>query len=236
MASGVGGVTTDITSQIHAAGGPKANKLREGIAEKVEKRDDASQVLKINQKEDLQQRAAPPGQRQDGQDQSKMVSEMDRVQISSDIAGQAAVARQSDARINARDSSVPDSSISVREKNRHQFEKPDEMQSEESQTPREHQAEMMEGLNHTPTSEGNGLGQTERSLAGSGFGGYTNRAVGGLGGYAESVETSAKIDQDHPLNETGPKARIEAASEDRPKETAPGQLESEVGKTIDKMI
>ena len=83
---------------------------------------------------------------------------------------------------------------------------------------------------------GNSMGKAERSTDGAGFGGYSNRQASGLGGFEESVKTTANVDQDHPNNEMGAKARAEGVEEDRPHETKPGQLESEVGKTIDKMI
>ena len=80
------------------------------------------------------------------------------------------------------------------------------------------------------------LGQTERSTEGAGFGGYSNRAASGLGGHDEAVGTTSEIDQDHPLNTTSPKARAEGVEQDRPAETKPGQLESGLGTTIDKML
>ena len=83
---------------------------------------------------------------------------------------------------------------------------------------------------------GNSMGKAERSTEGAGFGGYSNRAASGLGGFEESVETTATIDQDHPKNVNSVKARAEGVEEDRPKETKPGQPESGLGKTIDEMI
>ena len=62
------------------------------------------------------------------------------------------------------------------------------------------------------------------------------RAASGLGGYEESVKTTATIDQDHPKNTDSVKARAEGVEQDRPNETKPGQPESGVGKTIDEMI
>jgi len=230
-----GDITTDITSQIHAKGGPKANKLQAGtdnlqegmtINAKGKTRATASQALKQNQIEDLEKRAvAAPAKSHDGQDRSKIVSEEDRVELSADVGAQTAVSRQSDSRINKSDSST-------KEQNQAKLEHPNAVRE-----PREQQKEMMKILSgQTPASMGNSMGKTERSIEGAGFGGYSNRAASGLGGYEESVKTTAGIDQDHPNNSMGAKARIEAVEEDRPNETKPGQLESEMGQTIDEMI
>ena len=229
MAWDKGDITTDITSQVHATGGPNANKLQEaGIATtaKVQERATTSQALKQNQEEDLQKRAvAGPAQSHDGQDQSKIAQEVDRVEISADVKAQNATSRQPDSRIN-------NSDTSVREKNRTELKHPDEVRK-----PSEQQNEMMEILSgNTPASMGNSMGKAERSTEGAGFGGYSNRAASGLGGHDEAVGTTSKVDQDHPLNAMGAKARAEGVEQDRPKETKPGQPESGVGKTIDEMI
>ena len=231
MAWDKGDIATDITSQVHATGGPKANKLQagtdnlqEGIATtaKIQKRATTSQALKQNQEEDLQKRAvAPPAQSHDGQDQSKIAQEVDRVEISADVKAQNAASRQSDSRVNNYDTSV-------REKNRTELKHPDEIRK-----PSEQQNEMMEILSgNTPAS----MGTTERSTDGAGFGGYSNRAASGMGGYEESVTTTAEVDQDHPNNPAGAKARVEGIKEDRPSETMPGQPESGVGTSIDEML
>jgi hypothetical protein len=225
MAWDKGDITTDITSQVHAAGGPKANKLQEaGIATtaKVQERATTSQALKQNQEEDLQKKAvAAPAQSHDGQDQSKIAQEVDRVEISADVKAQNATSRQPDSRIN-------NSDTSVREKNRTELKHPDEIRK-----PSERQNEMMEILSgNTPAS----MGKSERSTDGAGFGGYSNRAASGMGGYEESVTTTAEVDQDHPNNPAGAEARAEGVEEDRPKEIKPGQPESGVGTSIDKML
>ena len=225
MAWDKGDITTDITSQVHATGGPNANKLQEaGIATtaKVQERATTSQALKQNQEEDLQKKAvAAPAQSHDGQDQSKIAQEVDRVEISADVKAQNATSRQPDSRIN-------NSDTSVREKNRTELKHPDEVRK-----PSEQQNEMMEILSgNTPAS----MGKAERSADGAGFGGYSNRAASGMGGYEESVTTTADVDQDHPNNPAGAKARAEGIEEDRPKETKPGQPESGVGTTVDKML
>ena len=229
MAWDKGDIATDITSQVHATGGPKANKLQEaGIATtaKVQERATTSQALKQNQEEDLQKKAvAAPAQSHDGQDQSKIAQEVDRVEISADVKAQNAASRQPDSRVNSSDTSV-------REKNRTELKHPDEVRK-----PREQQNEMMKILSgQTPASMGNSMGKAERSTDGAGFGGYSNRQASGLGGFEESVKTTANVDQDHPNNEMGAKARAEGVEEDRPHETKPGQLESGLGKAVDKMI
>ena len=225
MAWDKGDITTDITSQVHATGGPKANKLQEaGIATtaKVQERATTSQALKQNQEEDFQKKAvAAPAQSHDGQDQSKIAQEVDRVEISADVKAQNAASRQPDSRVN-------NSDTSVKEKNRTELKHPDEIRK-----PSEQQNEMMEILSgNTPAS----MGKAERSADGAGFGGYSNRAASGLGGHDEAVGTTANVDQDHPLNPTSAKARAEGVEQDRPKDTKPGQPESGVGKTIDEMI
>ena len=225
MAWDKGDIATDITSQVHATGGPKANKLQEaGIATtaKVQERATTSQALKQNQEEDFQKKAvAAPAQSHDGQDQSKIAQEVDRVEISADVKAQNAVSRQPDSRVN-------NSDTSVKEKNRTELKHPDEIRK-----PSEQQNEMMEILSgNTPAS----MGTTERSTDGAGFGGYSNRAASGMGEYEESVTTTADVDQDHSNNPLGAKARVEGIGEDRPHETKPGQLESGVGTSVDKLM
>jgi hypothetical protein len=142
-------------------------------------------------------------------------------EISVNLSAQADAARQSDSRIDKPDSSV-------REKNRAQLKHPDEVRK-----PSEQQNEMMEILSgNTPAS----MGTTERSTDGAGFGGYSNRAASGMGEYEESVTTTAEVDQDHSNNPLGAKARVEGIGEDRPHETKPGQLESGVGTSVDKLM
>jgi phage-related protein len=98
--------------------------------------------------------------------------------------------------------------------------------------------EMLKGntpfFSRIKASMGTSMRQSE-STEGAG-GGYSNRAASGLGGYEESVEMTADIDQDHPNNVMSAKARVEGVEKDRPHETKPGQPESGVGTTIDKML
>ena len=224
MASGISGVTTDISSQLHSKGGPKANELQATKHEAKNTAKKIDQILNETHQSDLIQknRALTPSEKQEVNDKSKMSS---ADEISVNLSAQADAARQSDSRIDKPDSSV-------REKNRAQLKHPDEVRK-----PSEQQNEMMEILSgNTPASMGNSMGKSERSTEGAGFGGYSNRAASGLGGFEESVETTANIDQDHPKNVNSGKARAEGVEQDRPKETKPGQPESGVGKTIDEMI
>ena len=220
MASGISGVTTDISSQLHAKGGPKANDLQATKHEAKSTAKQLNQVLKENHKTDLIKRngGLTPAEKQEVNDKSKMSS---ADEISVNLSAQAEAARQSDSRIDKPDSSV-------REKNRAQLKHPDEVRK-----PSEQQNEMMEILSGQSSAT---LGKTDRSIEGAGFGGYSNRAASGLGGFDESVKTTATIDQDHPKNVNSAKARAEGIEQDRPKETKPGQPESGVGKTIDEMI
>ena len=220
MASGISGVTTDISSQLHAKGGPKANDLQATKHEAKSTAKQLNQVLKENHKTDLIKRngGLTPAEKQEVNDKSKMSS---ADEISVNLSAQAEAARQSDSRIDKPDSSV-------REKNRAQLKHPDEVRK-----PSEQQNEMMEILSGQSSAT---LGKAERATEGAGFGGYSNRAASGLGGFDESVGTTANVDQDHPKNVNSAKARAEGVEQDRPKETKPGQPESGVGKTIDEMI
>ena len=220
MASGISGVTTDISSQLHAKGGPKANDLQATKHEAKSTAKQLNQVLKENHKTDLIKKngGLTPAEKQEVNDKSKMSS---ADEISVNLSAQAEAARQSDSRIDKPDSSV-------REKNRAQLKHPDEVRK-----PSEQQNEMMEILSGQSSAT---LGKAERATEGAGFGGYSNRAASGLGGFDESVKTTATVDQDHPKNVNSAKARAEGVEQDRPKETKPGQPESGVGKTIDEMI
>ena len=224
MASGISGVTTDISSQLHAKGGPKANELQATKHDAKSTAKQLNQILKEGHKNDLinKNTGLSPAEKQEVNDKSKMSS---ADEISVNLLAQADAARQSDSRIDKPDSSV-------REKNRAQLKHPDDVRK-----PKEMQQEMMKILSgHSGPGMGNSMGKAERSIEGAGFGGYSNRAASGLGGYEESVKTTATIDQDHPKNTDSVKARAEGVEEDRPKETKPGQPESGVGKTIDEMI
>ena len=209
MASGISGVTTDISSQLHAKGGPKANDLQATKHEAKSTAKQLNQVLKENHKNDLinKNTGLSPAEKQEVNDKSKMSS---ADEISVNLSAQAEAARQSDSRIDKPDSSV-------REKNRAQLKHPDEVRK-----PSEQQNEMMEILSGQSSAT---LGKTDRSTEGA-----------GLGGFDESVGTTANVDQDHPKNVNSAKARAEGVEQDRPKETKPGQPESGVGKTIDEMI
>ena len=225
MASGISGVTTDISSQLHAKGGPKANDLQATKHEAKSTAKQLNQILKESHKNDLinKNTGLSPAEKQEVNDKSKMSS---ADEISVNLAEQVQAARRTDS------IAFDKSDTSVREKNRTELKHPDEVRK-----PSEQQNEMMEILSgNTPASMGNSMGKAERSTEGAGFGGYSNRAASGLGGHDEAVGTTANVDQDHPLNPTSAKARAEGVEQDRPKETKPGQPESGVGKTIDEMI
>ena len=224
MASGISGVTTDISSQLHAKGGPKANDLQATKHEAKNTAKNLNQILKEGHKNDLinKNTGLSPAEKQEVNDKSKMSS---ADEISVNLSAQADAARQSDSRIDKPDSTV-------REKNRAQLKHPDEVRK-----PSEQQNEMMKILSgNTGASMGNSMGKAERSTEGAGFGGYSNRAASGLGGFEESVETTANVDQDHPKNLTSAKAKDLAMEQDRPKETKPGQPESGVGTAVDQML
>ena len=217
-------ITTDISSQVHAKGGPKANEIQATKHEAKNTAKKIDQILGENHKNDLIQknRALTPAEKQEVNDRSKMSS---ADEISVNLSAQAEAARRTDS------IAFDKPAESVREKNNKQ------MKEAGGVEPAKQQEEMMKILSgQTPASLGNTLGQAERSMDGAGFGGYSNRRASGLGGYEEAVKTTAKIDQDHPNNPSASKARIEGIEEDRPLETKPGQPESGVGKTIDEMI
>ena len=218
-------ITTDITSQLHAKGGPKANEIQATKHEAKNTGKKIDQILNENHQNDLIQKnkALTPAEKQEVNDKSKM-SSADEVSVH--LAEQVQAARRADS------IAFDKSDTSVREKNRTELKHPDEVRK-----PSDHQNEMMEILSgNTPASMGNSMGKSERSTEGAGFGGYSNRAASGLGGHDEAVGTTAKVDQDHPLNPESAKARAEGVEEDRPYETKPGQPESGVGTSIDEMI
>ena len=227
MAWDKGDITTDITSQVHAkrlAKTGEAHSKHATNSNSVKQANELKNIMenKSNNAQVWKNLALTPAEKQEVNDKSKMSS---ADEISVNLSAQADAARQSDSRIDKPDSSV-------REKNRAQLKHPDEVRK-----PSEQQNEMMKILSgNTPASMGNSMGKAERSTDGAGFGGYSNRAASGMGGYEESVSTTAEIDQDNPLNPLGAKARAEGVEEDRPKETKPGQPESGVGTTIDKML
>ncbi len=214
----------DISSQLHAKGGPKANDLQATKHEAKNTAKKIDQILNENHKNDLIQKntALTPAEQQEVNDKSKMSS---ADEISVNLSAQAEAARRTDS------IAFDKPAESVREKNNKQ------MKEAGGVEPAKQQEEMMKILSgQTPASLGNTLGQAERSMDGAGFSGYSNRRASGLGGYEEAVKTTARIDQDHPNNPSASKARIEGIEEDRPLETKPGQPESGVGKTIDEMI
>ena len=228
MAWDKGDIATDITSQVHAkrlAKTGEAHSKHATNSNSVKQANELKNILenKSNNAQVWKNLALTPAEKQEVNDKSKM-SSADGVSVN--LAEQVQAARRTDS------IAFDKSDTSVREKNRTELKHPDEIRK-----PREQQNEMMEILSgNTPASMGNSMGKAERSTEGAGFGGYSNRAASGLGGHEEAVGTTAKVDQDHPLNAMSAKARAEGVEQDRPKDTKPGQPESGVGKTIDEMI
>ena len=228
MAWDKGDITMDITSQVHAkrlAKTGEAHSKHATNSNSVKQANELKNILenKGNNAQAWKSLALTPAEKQEVNDKSKM-SSADEVSVN--LAEQVQAARRTDS------IAFDKSDTSVREKNRTELKHPDEIRK-----PSERQNEMMEILSgNTPASMGTSMGKSERSTDGAGFGGYSNRAASGLGGYEESVTTTAEVDQDHPNNPAGAKARVEGVEEDRPKETKPGQPESGVGTTVDKML
>ena len=224
MAWDKGDITTDITSQVHAkrlAKTGEAHSKHATNSNSVKQANELKNIMenKSNNAQVWKNLALTPAEKQEVNDKSKM-SSADGVSVN--LAEQVQAARRTDS------IAFDKSDTSVREKNRTELKHLDEIRK-----PSEQQNEMMEILSgNTPAS----MGTTERSTDGAGFGGYSNRAASGMGGYEESVTTTAEVDQDHPNNPTGAEARAEGVEQDRPKDTKPGQPESGVGKTIDEMI
>ena len=226
MAWDKGDITTDITSQVHAkrlAKTGEAHSKHATNSNSVKQANELKNILenKGNNAQAWKSLALTPAEKQEVNDKSKM-SSADGVSVN--LSEQVQAARRTDS------IAFDKSDTSVREKNRTELKHPDEIRK-----PSEQQNEMMEILSgNTPASMGASLRQSVSS-DGAG-GGYSNRPASGLGGYEESVTTTAEIDQDHPNNPLGAKARVEGSEEDRPHETKPGQLESGVGTSVDKLI
>ena len=224
MAWDKGDITTDITSQVHAkrlAKTGEAHSKHATNSNSVKQANELKNIMenKSNNAQVWKNLALTPAEKQEVNDKSKM-SSADGVSVN--LAEQVQAARRTDS------IAFDKSDTSVREKNRTEVKHPDEIRK-----PSEQQNEMMEILSgNTPAS----MGTTERSTDGAGFGGYSNRAASGMGEYEESVTTTADIDQDHSNNPLGAKARVEGIGEDRPHETKPGQLESGVGTSVDKLM
>ena len=98
-------ITTDISSQVHAKGGPKANEIQATKHEAKNTAKKIDQVLNETHQSDLIQknRALTPSEKQEVNDKSKMSS---ADEISVNLSAQADAARQSDSRIDKPDSSV----------------------------------------------------------------------------------------------------------------------------------
>ena len=230
MAWDKGDITTDITSQLHAKGGPKANTIQ--ASTELTEGDDlhegakitdakprltASQVLVHNQTDDPKNRAAvAPAQSQDGQGQSKIVSEEDRVEISADVEAQSAVSRQSDSRINNKPDSANDYRANKEDQN--PLNKPGEILRNPSE-----QAAAMHSILSGPTPASIGLSENMKTK-GMGFEGSD-----------DVVDVVRAVDRVHLDNR---EALIEKESEIYREQIQknPTAVEAEVGQNMDKLI
>ena len=215
-------ITTDITSQLHATGGAKANDLQASTDDlqksmmDPKSRATTSQVLKQNET-DAQHPATAPAQNVGGpgpNNATRKSTEEDRVQLSADVRDLTYVSRQSDSPVNKGPNEM------VLEKKIEEKPGPMKQVYEDREKPSE-QAEQMNMILSGDTPYQMSAAEESKS---SMFGGFT-----------QDVERLAEIDQDHPENATSPKARIDAAEKEQP-EAKPGAVESEMGQTIDKLI
>ena len=232
MAWDKGDITMDITSQVHAkrlAKTGEAHSKHATNSNSVKQANELKNILenKGNNAQAWKSLALTPAEKQEVNDKSKM-SSADEVSVN--LAEQVQATRRTDSIAFDR------SDTSVREKNSTGAEHLGEIR--ETRVEQEDKMEMLKGntpfFSRIKASMGASMRQSE-STDGAG-GGYSNRAASGLGGYEESVTTTAEVDQDHSNNPLGAKARVEGIEEDRPIETTPGQPESGVGTTIDKML
>ena len=228
MAWDKGDITTDITSQLHAQGGPNANKIQasteltkagdlQAQITDAKPRLTASQVLVHNQTDDPKNRAAvAPAQSQDGQGQSKIVSEEDRVEISADVEAQSAVSRQSDSRINNKPDPANDYRANKEDQN--PLEKPGEILRNPSE-----QADAMQSILGGPTPASIGLSE---NLAKKGM---------GFEGSDDVVDVVRAIDRSH-LDTREELNAHEKESAVHKEQTQGNPAESEVGQSLDKLI
>ena len=215
-------ITTDITSQLHATGGAKANELQASTDDLQKSMMDAksrattSQVLKQNEA-DAQHPATAPAQNSGGpgpNNTARKSTEEDRVQLSADVRDLTYVSRQSDSPVNKGPNEM------VLEKKIEEKPGPTNQVNED----REKLSEKAEQLNMILS------GETPAKMS------LSEEAKSGMfGGYSQDVEKLAEVDQDHPENVASPKARTDAAVKEEA-ESKPGAVESEVGQTLDKLI
>ena len=223
MAWDKGNITTDITSQLHAAGGAKANDMQASTDDLQKSMMDpnsratTSQVLKQNEV-DAQHPATAPAQNTSGpgpNNAARKSTEEDRVQLSADVRDLTYVSRQAESPINKGPKEM------VLEKKLE--EKPGPMKEvyEKREKPSEQAEEMHKILSgETPYK----MSMAEESKSSM------------FGGYNQAVENVAEVDQDHPMNPTSRIALVESAEQERPEENKPGAVESEIGQTLDKLI
>ena len=221
-------ITTDITSQLNAAGGTKANKIQasteltkaggdlQAQVTAAKPRHTTSQVLKQNEV-DAQHAATAPPQNSGGpgpNNTARKSTEEDRVQLSADVRDLTYVSRQSDSPVNKGPNEM------VLEKKIEEKPGPMKQVYEDREKPSE-KAEQLHMILSGETPAKMSLAEEAKS--------------GMFAGYSQEVEKLAEVDQDHPENAASPKARTEAAVEEQA-ESKPGAVESEVGQTLDKLI
>mgnify|MGYP001215520404 CR=1 FL=1 len=216
-------ITTDITSQLHATGGAKANELQASTDDlqksmmDPKSRATASQVLKQNEV-DAQHPATAPAQNVSGPGPNNTVrqsTEEDRVQLSADVRDLTYVSRQSDSPVNKGPNEM------VLEKKIEEKPGPMKQVYEDREKPSE-KAEQLHMILSGETPAKMSLAEEAKS--------------GMFGGYSQDVKRLAEVDQDHPENPTSPTAIIESTEQERPEESKFGTAESEMGQTLDKLI
>ena len=216
-------ITTDITSQLHATGGAKANQLQASTADLQKSMMDAksrattSQTLKQNEA-DAQHPATAPAQNSGGpgpNNAGRKSTEEDRVQLSADVRDLTYVSRQSDSPINKGPNEM------VLEKKLEEKPGPMRQVYEDREKPSEKADQMNKILSGPTPSKMSAAEESKSSM---------------FGGFEQDVEKVADVDQDHPANPTSPTAIIESTEQERPEESKFGTAESEMGQTLDKLI
>ena len=215
-------ITTDITSQLHATGGAKANELQASTDDlqksmmDPKSRATTSQVLKQNEV-DAEHPATAPAQNQNGPGPSsgaRKSTEEDRVQLSADVKDLTYVSRQADSPVNKGPNEM------VLEKKLEEKPGPMRQVYENREKPSEKAEQLHKILSGDSPAQMSLAEESKSSM---------------FGGYSQDVEMVAEVDQDHPTNPTSPTARAESAEEAQA-ENKPSAVESEVGQTLDKLI
>ena len=218
-------IATDITSQLHATGGAKANELQastdnlqeSAMQAKAKTRPTTSQVLKQNEI-DAQHPATAPTQNTNGpgpNNTARQSTEEDRVQLSADVRDLTYVSRQAESPINKGPKQM------VLEKKMEEKPGPMRQVYEDREKPSEQAQEMHKILSGDTPYKMSVAEESQSSM---------------FGGYSQDVDMVADVDQDHPSSPVSPEAIVKQLEQDQPKENKPGVVESEVGQTLDKLI